>query len=61
MTDEELILAARSGKREAEAELFNKYIPLVKTVAARFFLSGGEMEDLVQEGMVGLFSAVNSF
>lgn len=61
MTDEELITAAKNGDKEAENELLNRFIPLVKNVAARFFLSGGESEDLVQEGMVGLLSAINSF
>ena len=61
MTDEELVFAARQGDKEAETELFNRYIPRVNSIVARFFLNGGEREDLVQEGMVGLFSAINSF
>lgn len=61
MTDKFLIEAARGGDRSAEQTLLEKYAPLVKSVAARFFLSGGENEDLVQEGMVGLCSAINTF
>ena len=61
MTDEELILSARGGDKAAEESILNKYTPLVKSVAARFFLSGGESEDLIQEGMVGLYSAINGY
>lgn len=61
MTDEELVLSAKSGNKEAEERLLNKYSPLVKAIAARFFLVGGESEDLVQEGMVGLYSAINGY
>lgn len=61
MTDEQLVLSAKSGDKEAEENLLNKYSPLVKAIAARFFLVGGESEDLVQEGMVGLYSAINGY
>ncbi|MCH5143113.1 MAG: sigma-70 family RNA polymerase sigma factor [Clostridiales bacterium] len=61
MTDEELVLSAKSGNKGAEELLLNKYTPLVKAIAARFFLVGGESEDLVQEGMVGLYSAINGY
>lgn len=61
MTDEENVVAACGGDKTAEERLLNKYSPLVKAVSARFFLSGGETEDLVQEGMVGLYSAIYSF
>ncbi len=60
MTDEELVIAAR-GDKNAQEYILNKYKSLVKAIAARFFLHGGEPEDLVQEGMVGLYSAVNTF
>ena len=61
MTDEESVISARGGDKSAEEQLLNKYSPLAKAIAARFFLSGGETEDLVQEGMVGLYSAIYSF
>lgn len=60
MTEEELVYLARTDKA-AQEQLFKKYEPLVKSVAARFFLNGGERQDLVQEGFVGLYSAVNCF
>lgn len=61
MTDEEYVKLSRGGDRNAENALLNKYTPLVRSVAARFFLFGGEAEDLMQEGMVGLHSAVSTF
>lgn len=61
MTDEELIILSRRGDKAAQEELLNKYSDMVQAVAARFFLHGGENEDLVQEGMVGLYSAINSY
>lgn len=61
MTDEEYVFLARGGDKAAEERLLNKYTSLVKAIAARFFLSGGESEDLEQEGMVGLYFALGSF
>lgn len=61
MTDEENVFKARSGDKTAEERLLNKYLPLVKAISARFFLNGGESEDLIQEGMVGLYSAISSY
>lgn len=60
MTDEELVISARTDPAAMD-KLLKKYVPLVKAVSARFFLHGGESEDLEQEGMVGLYSAINTF
>ena len=60
MTDIELVIAARTD-RGAQEKLISEYTPLVKAVAARFFIRGGEPEDLEQEGMFGLISAINTF
>ena len=61
MTDEELFEKLSSGDKNAETELLNRYSHLVKAVAAGFFINGGTSEDLYQEGMVGLYSAVHSY
>ena len=61
MTDEENALKAQNGDKASQEILLNKYFPLVKAIAARFFLCGGESEDLEQEGMVGLYHAVSTF
>lgn len=61
MTDEQLITSARSGDKNAVSELLNKYSTLTKAVSAGFFMSGATDEDLYQEGMVGLYSAIVSY
>ena len=61
MTDNQLISRFRVGDKTACDELLNKYKPVVLRVARRFFLSGGDTEDLVQEGMCGLYSAMQNF
>ncbi|MDE6585784.1 MAG: sigma-70 family RNA polymerase sigma factor [Clostridia bacterium] len=60
MTDEELVVSARVDASAMDG-LLKKYTPMVKGICARFFLHGGESEDLEQEGMVGLYSAINTF
>ncbi len=61
MTDEQLIISARAGDKNAQSEILKKYSPLAKSVAAGFFISGGTDEDLFQEGMVGLYSAIGGY
>lgn len=61
MTEEQLVALAQSGDKSALDELLFKYKNRVLSIARRFFLSGGETEDLVQEGMCGLYSAINSY
>lgn len=61
MTDEELVLKAQSGDKAAQESLLKKYSGLVRKKARGFFLVGGETEDLLQEGMIGLYNAIGSF
>ena len=61
MSDEQLALACQGGDKAAWEKLYTKYKPIVLSIARRFFLSGGETEDLVQEGMCGLYSATLGF
>lgn len=56
--DEELALLAQKGDKTALEELLRRYSGLVKSCARGFFLIGGETEDLIQEGMIGLYHAV---
>ena len=60
-TDEALCALAASGVREAEEVLVTRYGRLVRTCARPFFLAGGDSEDLIQEGMVGLIHAVREY
>lgn len=56
--DEILVLAFQSGDKQAMDELLVRYAGMVKSCARKFFLVGGETDDLVQEGMFGLYRAV---
>lgn len=61
MTDEELVLALRQGDNSALDFLMNKYGSLVRQRARRYFLIGADREDIVQEGMIGLFKATRDY
>ena len=60
-SDEVLCVKAAAGDRIAEEELVMRYNRLVRVCARPFFLAGGDSEDLIQEGMLGLLSAIRSF
>lgn len=61
MTDEEICLLAGAGNAAAEEALVQRYGRMVRACARPLFLAGGDSEDLFQEGMMGLLSAVRSF
>ena len=61
LSDEELVLLAQKKDSSASEELFLRYKYTVSSVAHSYFLTGGDSEDLVQEGMFAVFSAINSF
>ena len=61
LSDEELVALSNGGDETAVTVLLSKYTSLVKQTARPFFLYGGEVEDLVQEGMLGLYKAVKSY
>lgn len=60
-TDEELITRLRAGEEEISDYLMEKYKGFVRQKARAMFLIGGETDDLIQEGMIGLFKAVQSY
>ncbi len=60
-TDEELVQCSRAGDTEATDVLVGKYKNLVRRKANAFFLIGGDTDDLIQEGMIGLFKAVRDY
>ena len=60
-TDEKLVSMAQAGDKTAEAEILVRYRNLVRFYARKFFLVGGETEDLIQEGMIGLYQAIGGF
>lgn len=61
MTDEQLITELRNGETGVTDYLLEKYKGHVKRKARTMYLWGGETEDLIQEGMIGLFKAVQDF
>lgn len=60
-TDEELIRSFREGDAAIMDYLLEKYKPMVKKKAKAMYLLGGESDDLIQEGMIGLFKAVQDY
>jgi RNA polymerase sporulation-specific sigma factor len=60
-TDLALVHAYRRGNRQALRTLMLRYHQFVRLKASSYFLTGGETEDLIQEGMLGLFKAVRDF
>ena len=59
--DEALVERAQRGDAEATEQLLRRYAGTVRAHARRFFLGGGETDDLVQEGMIGLYAAVREY
>ena len=59
--DEELCTRAAAGDRGAEEALVLRYNRLVRMCARPYFLAGGDSEDLIQEGMLGLLSAIREY
>lgn len=60
-TDEELIKMLRAGHSEIMDFLLEKYKNLVRKKANAMFLLGGDTDDLIQEGMIGLFKAIRDY
>ena len=61
MSDEEAVLYAQAGMEEAMNHLFNKYQRLVYIWTRPYFLQGAEDDDLLQEGLIGLYKAIRDF
>ncbi|GAA0117642.1 RNA polymerase sporulation sigma factor SigH [Clostridium senegalense] len=60
-TDEEIVILAREGSKEALDYLLCKYENFVRGKAKSYFLIGADREDIYQEGMIGLFKAIRDF
>ena len=60
-TDEELVDRVHQGENEIMDYILEKYKPLVRKQTNALFLIGGENEDLIQEGMIGLFKAIRDY
>ena len=61
ISDEELLRQIHGGSDDAMECLLERYRDMVRKEARKFFLAGGDEEDLIQEGMIGLFKAITSY
>ncbi len=59
--DEELIEELRAGDEKIMDYILDKYKPLVRKKANAMYLIGGDTDDLIQEGMIGLFKAIRDY
>ena len=59
--EEELIASAQNGNEEAMAVLLERYKSLVRALSRPLFLMDGDQDDLLQEGMIGLYKAIQTF
>ena len=61
LTDEEIVSLCHNGDTNAEEYLLNKYKNFVRSKARSYFLIGADHEDIVQEGMIGLYKAIRDY
>ena len=61
LADLQLVMRARNGDQKALDELIRRYQGFVRLKASSYFLAGGDSEDLIQEGLIGLCKAVRDF
>lgn len=61
MTDEDIVELAKCGREVALEHLINKYKNFVRAKARSYFLIGADREDIIQEGMIGLYKAIRDF
>ena len=61
LTDEQIISQIKDGDEQALSYLLGKYKELVNIKVGKYFMIGAEKEDIIQEGMIGLFKAIKNF
>ncbi len=61
LPDEELVELSAGGDKCATEIILNRYKNLVKTKAGTYYLPGADRDDIIQEGMIGLFKAIRDF
>jgi len=59
--DLRLVVAAREGDENASCELVRRYRGLIRSKARSYFLIGADRDDVIQEGMIGLFKAIRDY
>ncbi|MDD3925722.1 MAG: RNA polymerase sporulation sigma factor SigH [bacterium] len=61
MLDEEIALQAREGNQQAAEHLLHKYRNFIRGKAKSYFLMGADSDDIIQEGMIGLYKAIRDY
>ena len=61
LSDEELVKLAQEDDRGALEEIVSRYLNLIRSRAGSYFIPGAEKDDIIQEGMIGLYKAVMEF
>src|SRR5689334_5263951 len=61
LDDHYLVALAKQGKRDAYDRIVRRYYGFVRLKASSYFLAGGDSDDLIQEGLVGLYKAVRDY
>lgn len=61
LTDEQLVQMAKEGSLTAEEFIISKYKEDIKKKAHLYYIVGGDRDDVIQEGMIGIFKAIKSF
>jgi len=61
MSDEEIVILGRSGDKAALEHIMSEYKYIVRQKAKDYFIVGADRDDIVQEGMIGLFKAIRDF
>lgn len=61
LSDEKVVLLAQGGDKHATDYIVHKYRSFVEIRSIPYFMAGGERDDLVQEGLIGLYKAIKSF
>jgi RNA polymerase sporulation-specific sigma factor len=61
LKDEELVMLAKKGNAKAISILINKYKNFVRSRSKSYFIVGADREDIIQEGLIGLFKAVRDY
>lgn len=61
MKDEQIVIEAKKGNVDALNYIIEKYKNMVVSISSKYFIIGAEKEDIIQEGMIGLFKSIRNF
>ncbi len=59
--NDEIIIRAKKGDDDALKIIYDEFKPFIRSLAFKYFLAGSDKEDIIQEGMIGLFRAIESY